>query len=583
MPDMSVSAHQGLSAKGDGMPLTLPFARRSQLIQGAVFTATVLLVIGPLLPIFYQSFIDRPLYADGQQLTLGNYSDLAADKNFLQVVLNSLWFAVLSTAVAQVAGVVLAVLVGRTDMPGRKLAGNIILWPLFLSPLLLSMGWFILYGPAGYATLAVKFSTGVDPWNLYTIFGMSLVAGVAQAPVTVLYCLASAALADARMEDAARSCGASPWRTLRYVTLPMLLPAIIFSAVLNFMNALESLSIPLIFGQPAGIRLFMTYIYEESFSGLQPNYGLIGAAATFLLAIIAFLIWLQKVMLGDLRRFNSVSGKASRPRTLPLGALRWPAFILTMSYLVAMVVLPLGAVVLRACVPFLSPLVPLWGMISFGNFEELMRSTSAVRAITNTILISLIAAILGTALSAMVGMVSSRSSFRRGRLLEYVALFPRAVPGMIAGVGVLYVLMYVPQIGWLRNSIWIIVLAYVARALPTGLGAIAPSLTKISPDLDRAARVVGADWWTSMRLVIFRLVTPALFASFALLFIGFTKEYSTAIFLVAPGSEVLGVSILQAWNQGAAGVASALATVQICLLVIFLFLARRILRVNIYG
>ena len=154
---------------------------------------------------------------------------------------------------------------------------------------------------------------------------------------------------------------------------------------------------------------------------------------------------------------------------------------------------------------------------------------------------------------------------------------------MIAGVGILYVLLFVPAVGWLRNSIWIIVLAYVARSLPTGLGAISPGLTKISLDLDRAVRVAGGDWWTSMRVAVFKLMTPALFASFALMFIAFTKEYSTAIFLVAPGSEVLGVSILQAWNQGAAGSASALATVQMALLIVFLYVARKVLKVNIYG
>lgn|GEM_PF-5518780 len=72
-------------------------------------------------------------------------------------------------------------------------------------------------------------------------------------------------------------------------------------------------------------------------------------------------------------------------------------------------------------------------------------------------------------------------------------------------------------------------------------------------------------------------------ASFALLFIAFTKEYSTAIFLVAPGSELLGVSILQAWNQGAAGVTSALATIQIVMLTFFLFLAKHVLKVRTHG
>lgn len=580
---MSTHAEPDTAAAPRATGARHPSFGRSEIIQTGVFAVTVLLVIGPLLPVLYQSLVDRPLYADGQSLTLANCTNIAADPDFLEVVANSLVFAALSTVIAQVIGVVLAVLIGRTDMPGRRVVSSVVLWPLFLSPLLLSMGWFILYGPAGYVTQAVSFVTGASFWNLYTIAGMSVVAGVAQAPVTVLYCLASASLADARMEDAARSCGAGPWRTLRHVTLPMLLPAIMISAVLNFMNALESLSIPFIFGQPAGIRMFMTYIYEEFFLGLVPDYGLIGAAAVILLVIIALLIKLQKAMLGDVRRFNSVGGKASRSRLLPLGGLRWPAFALAAAYLVVAVVLPLGAVVLRACVPFLSPLVPIRDMIGLDNFREVFASTSALRAISNTVLISLLAATLGTVLAALVSLVSTRSSFRYRRLLEYIALFPRAVPGMIAGVGFLYLLMFVPMIGWMRNSIWIIVLAYASRALPSAIGAIGPSITKISPDLDRAARVVGADWWMSMRIVMFRLIAPALFASFALLFISFTKEYSTAIFLVAPGSEVLGVSILQSWNQGAAGVASALATIQIGLLALFLFIARRVLRVNIHG
>lgn len=556
---------------------------RSLLIQWSTFAATIVLVIGPLLPIIYQSFVDRPLYRDGQLFTLGNYTSIATDGGFWTVIANSLVFALLSTIVAQVAGVLFAILVGRTDMPGRRIIGNLVLWPLFLSPLLLSMGWFVLYGPAGYATMAVRMSLGFEPWSLYSLAGMSLVAGVAQAPLTVLYCLASTALADPRLEDAARSCGATPLRAMLRISLPMLLPAIMFSAVLNFINALESLSIPLIFGQPAGIRLFMTFIYEEAFSGLQPNYGIVGSAAVVLLALISVLIWLQRRLLGDPRRFNSVGGKAARPRPLPLGGLRWPAFALAMLYALAFVILPLGAVVLRAFVPVLTPLIPFWQMLSLGNFQALLASGLAARAIGNTLAIALSAAVLGTLFATMVAMVVEKSPFRGRRPLEYVALFPRAVPGMIAGVGILYVLLFVPQLGWLRNSIWIIILAYVGRALPTGLGAVSPALTRISPDLDRAARVVGADWWTSMRLVVLRLTAPALFASFALMFIGFIKEYSTAIFLVAPGSEVLGVSILQAWNQGNAGGAAALATVQILLLVTFLFLARKLLGVKMHG
>ena len=553
------------------------------MIQALASLATVAIVLGPLLPIIYQSFVDRPLYESGQNLTTVNYQDLLSDPEFMKVIWNSLVFAGGSTLIAQGVGVALAILVGRTNIPFRSFLNSVILLPLFVSHLLLTLGWFILYGPAGFVTLLISTNIGSSPWDLYSMGGMCLLAGIAHAPLTILYCLASTALADPRMEDAARSCGASPLRTLRSVTLPLLIPSILYSGVLNFTGALEMLSVPLIFGEPVGIRLLMTHIYSEAFASIKPNYGLVGACAVILMLILIALLWLQRYVLGDARRFNTVGGKASRPRMIDLGPLRWPAFLLVLAYCVLLIVLPLLAVALRAIVPFLSPLVPFWQFLTMENFVAVFSTPANARSVFNTILVAGIAAVLGTGLSFLVSIVTSRSNFPGRGVVEYIALLPRAIPGMVAGTGVLYLMLFVPQVGWLRNTIWILIIAYVARALPIGVGAISPSLMQIAPDLDRAARVSGATWWQTSQRILLGLVTPALFSSFVLLFISFTKEYTTAIFLIAPGSEVLGVSILQAWAQGDIAKAAALATIQIILLLVFLFIARRLLGVRVHG
>ena len=125
--------------------------------------------------------------------------------------------------------------------------------------------------------------------------------------------------------------------------------------------------------------------------------------------------------------------------------------------------------------------------------------------------------------------------------------------------------------------------AFTMRYIPSGLGAVAPMLLQVSPDLDRAARVQGADWWTTTRRVIMPLMRPALVACYTILFISFFKEYATAIFLFAPGSEVIGTALLQLWIQGEAGMVAALAAIQVAVIAICVAAARAIFGVRLHG
>jgi iron(III) transport system permease protein len=138
-----------------------------------------------------------------------------------------------------------------------------------------------------------------------------------------------------------------------------------------------------------------------------------------------------------------------------------------------------------------------------------------------------------------------------------------------------------PLVHFLNGTIWIILLAYVSRYLPTGYGVVSPALLQITPDLDRAARVMGASWWTTVTRILLRLLTPSLLAGYAMLFVAFLKEYSTAVFLFGPGTEVLGTSMLKYWTNGDIGPMAALSTVQIALTVAFIAAAQRLLGVRL--
>ncbi|WP_182086294.1 iron ABC transporter permease [Aureimonas sp. ME7] len=561
-----------------------PGLDRSRLIFWGVALVTTLLVVGPIAPIIAQAFLDKPLYAPDTEWTLTNFARLFGDPAILTIFGNTLYFAVLTMVVAQIFGSVMAVVIGRTNLPGRKWIGEILIWPLFVSNLVIAFGWLTMYGPSGYVSLAVRSWFGFIPWNLYSLTGMGIVAGLSQAPLAYLMCLGAVTKADAQLEDAARSAGAGPFRALFSVTVPMMRPAMIYSAVLNFVIGVEMLAIPLLFGAPSGINTVTTFLYNVGINAaVRPDYGIVGAAALILLLVVAGLVWLQGFLMKGSGRFVTVRGKASRASTLDLGPWRWIAFALVGTYVLFTIVAVFAGLVMRSGVSFLTPLIPFWKLLSTANYETVFASDTYVRSIVNSVLIALIGGVIGTFFIAVVALVARRSEFRFARPLEYVALFPRSLPGIIAGLGFFYAVVWIPGLDVIRGTIVILIIAFILRYIPVGFGAIAPALSQIGDELDRGARISGADWWTTVTRIILPILKPALFSCFALLFIHFFKEYVTAVFLYQPGSEIIGSTMLQLSAQGDNGPVAALATIQVVITALFVILARRVFGAKIYG
>jgi len=168
-------------------------------------------------------------------------------------------------------------------------------------------------------------------------------------------------------------------------------------------------------------------------------------------------------------------------------------------------------------------------------------------------------------------------------VLSYVVLYPRAIPGVIVGIGFLWAFLLVPGLGPLRNTIAALTVAFIMRFIPLGFGAISPSILRVSSELDRAARVAGASWLRTMMSVMVPLLRPALLSGFVLLFISFLKEYSSALFLVTRDSEVIGTTMIQLWRQGNSGPVAALATIQLVITFVVLLVSQRLLGARLHG
>jgi iron(III) transport system permease protein len=567
--------------------LTLPRPPRPHppagALQAAIWVLVVALVIGPFLPMLYASVRDRPLYESGGVFTFEPYRQLFSDTAFWRAWLHTLEYAALTTVMAVVGGAGVAILVSRTNLALRNVLGRVILLPILLPPLGLVLGWIVIWGPGGYLTNLFSQRLHVGTLAIDTIPGMAVIEASRLLPVAYMTCEAALARADSSLEDAARSAGASPLRVLRRVTIPMLRPALLNSATLIATLSIASLGIPLLLGAPRNIQFVSTYLYLQWTNAAEPDPATVSAGAVMLLVVASLLLLLRNRMLGAEARYVSIAGRAGRNSMLSLRGWRWPLAGLIGLYLVFSTVIPVLGLALMSVVVVLTPLVAPWKLLTWSNWHQLTTGEFH-RAITNSLEISLVGALLATVLVALATLVAHRSRLPLRRGLPFVLLYPRATPGLIIGIGFFWTYLLTWGIGdWLRGSIWGIMLAFIVRNLPFAYVVMYPTLARIGEELDRAGRAAGAGWWRTCRSIVLPLLRPAIFSAFVLMFVEILCDYDPALFLVKPGNEVIGTTMLSQFIQGSVGPVAALAMVQVTATVVVLAVGSRLFKLGVTG
>jgi iron(III) transport system permease protein len=561
--------------------VTLKSIPWDRIVQWGIVVLTGLLVLFPAWPILYQAFMDKPLYEQDKVATFGNFGDILGSGEFWTSLRTTIIYAIFSTILGVTLGTFLAIILSRTDIPCRKLFTSLVLIPFFVSPLVLAVSWNLIFGPQGYFTIVVR-NLGLPTWDLSSLPGMIVVTGMYTAPFTYLYCISSLSLSDSSLEDAARIAGANPFTTLWKITLPLLRPAISFSALFTVVSVIESTSIPLILGLPAGVEVLSTYLYKLGVVGINKDYGSVAVVSILLIILVSGLVMLQRKLVSQERRFVTVGGKAGRPKLIRLGRFRWLTFALVSLYVGIGIILPLIGVIAQSWSPFLSPMVNPLTTLTTQNYNTVLSVPAYQSSIINSLLISTFGAAIGILFMGMIAVIAYRSDFRGRKALSYLAMFPRAFPGMIIGVGFLWAFLLIPGIGGMRNTILALTFAFIVRYLPLGFSNISPAILRISNELDRAGRVAGMNWIGVVRHILLPILGPALLSGYMLLFISFLKEYNVALFLFSRGSEVMGTTMLQLTQQGTAGPVAALATIQLLITVVVVFIASRFLGVKFH-
>src|SRR6202000_556429 len=129
----------------------------------------------------------------------------------------------------------------------------VLLVPSFVSPMVLSFGYVVAAGPVGFYSVWARELFRVAPWGIYTVLGMTVIAGLTHVPNVYVYASAALKNLGSDVEEAARVAGATPFRVAVNLSLPLILPSLLFAGVLVFFLGFELFGLPLVLGDPEGI------------------------------------------------------------------------------------------------------------------------------------------------------------------------------------------------------------------------------------------------------------------------------------------------------------------------------------------
>ncbi len=559
---------------------SMGYFRGDRFVSAALLLTTslvVMFVFFPVVRVLYEGFLDREralsvvaLWDRFAQPKLWNltWSCLWGGSG-CGVAWNTLWLALLCAAGTTFLGLILALLVTRSNFRGKKVLRLLTVLPIITPPFVVGLALIMLFGRAGVVNDFLYWAFEIPPTRwIYGLPGVLLAQLFAFTPVAFLVLIGVVEGVSPTLEEASQSLHASRWQTFRYVTLPLMAPGLANAFLVGFIESIADFGNPVVLGGNFGVMATEIYF---AIVGAQLDQGKAAVYSMILLAFALFAFWLQRRATSR-KSFVTVSGKGDTglPSPLPDGVRRTALFV---------------------GIPWLGLTVVLYGMSLFGAFVKvwgrdhtltlehfvkgfsidqgpngLLFTGAAWHSLFNTVQFALAAA----PLTAIVGILSAyliaRTTFKGQRSFEFLTLLSFAIPGTVIGVAYIFA-FNVPPIEITGTGL-IIVLCFIFRNLPVGVRGGIAALSQIDKSLDEASTTLGANGETTFRRVLMPLMKPAIVGALIYGFVRSMTTVSAIIFLVSGDTEVATTYIIGRVVNGDYGVAIAYSAVLILIMVV---------------
>ncbi len=533
--------------------------RQDLLLSVPTYAIVAVLVLMPLGYLLFASLQSGSPGAPGAEWTLANIKAFFTQPEYWMALRNSLWLGFVVSAFSVVFGIAFAWILGRTDVPFRRVLSVLVPLPIFLSPFACAIAWVLLGSENSgliNAFMRSVFGESSAFMNVMTFPGLVFVMVLSFVPLAYLFALGPMVNMDGSLEEASRVIGAPLLRTFFKVTLPVVMPGALSAALMVFVLSSEMFSIPGLIGTAAGYRTLPYFIYQNT-TTTPANWGGAAAAGLALLVIMMLGMLLQARATRASSRFVTISGKGAKPVTIKLGKWRWVAFAVPALYVLIGVVLPAGALLIGSFMRYFTPNLSA-DLFSLTHWESALGASQFQTALINTILVGAIAPTIAVVIAFAVGYVRNRTKAPLRSFFETIGMLPVAVPGIVFGVGVLWAYVGSPIYG----TIALLVVAYCARYLPHALRVISSGMVQVDGGLEEASRIAGAGVTRTLRSITVPLLKPNVLACWLLLLIYCTRELNVAIMVYTSNSVVLPVLMWSEMSSGSYQKAAIIAIIE---------------------
>ncbi len=550
MPRAGSSARADPGSRWRGAP------RLETWVMAAAVAALIVLVVLPLL------FLLAGGFRGEEGVSLEHFVEALTGRLYTQALTNSLvlgaWTGLFSLGI----GLSMAWAVCRTNVPAPTLFRVTASLSYLSPPFLTAIAYVNLFSPnAGLVNVLLRDVLGA-PWAVFNVFSMSgLVLVTVLHTFPFVFLLASSALqsVDASYEEAAQILGSGKLRTALGVTLPLVAPAVLAGTLLAFVNAIALFGSQAILGLPGRIVTLPTRIY--ALFDYPPQYGLACALSLLFILITVAALYLQHRFLSG-RSYVTVAGKGARTELIDLGWPRWLLLSFCVLVFLVAIVLPYGALIAVSLSKSWG--LSFWQNLTLANYRFVLFEYNVTqRAILNSLLLAALSATAAVLLGSIIGWIDVRTRAPGRRLLDYAALVPLGLPGIVMAVALIQFWLTMPVA--LYGTLAILLLAYVGRYIPLGVRAANASLRQIDPSLEESARVLGASWAGTLREITLPLIRPGLFAGWLLVFVPVIQELSASILLFSSNSITLAVAVYNLYETGYTEPTAALAMVSMAI------------------
>jgi len=527
------------------------------LVSVLVGGAAAVLVLYPIAFLIQASLsVGDPQARPPEAYGLANYAELP---RYGHIFGNTVLVAVVATAMAMVFGFVMAWILSRTNVPGRGVLEQLMALPYYVTPLMGALAWSLIGSPSGGFLNQIWRALGGEGHliDITTPYGIAWVMALFEGSVAFVMIAAVMKSMDPALEEASQVLGAGRLRTMLRITLPLVLPGVLGATIFVFAEMLGSFSAALVLGLPARFYVVTTAMYQLV-SQYPPRFPLAAAMGMSLFVVMFVMVFIYRRIVSA-GNYATITGKAFRPRVMNVGRLRFVLLGMCGVYLFIAVILPV------VTLAFASFQRLATGSLRADNFTLANYATAlsldAVRsALANSLLLGVATATLGVVIMGLLAWMIYRSRWPGVGAIEYVLMFPQAVPRLVFAFGMLWAWLIFPIP--IYGTLWLLLIAYLTVFLPLGLRTIAGVVLQIDRSLEESAQMCGASWGYRMRTVTMPLLRPGLIAAWLLLFIASVRELGASILLMGPKAKVITPAIVESWFSTSTELTAAMALLQ---------------------